>query len=66
MVTKIREADYMDANDSYTGWCTFCKEFTRSCTEPDAEGYDCPVCQRRDVVGAEQALIMGLFEFEEE
>lgn len=62
-VTEVEEVDYHEATESYTGWCTECREFTRECTEPDAEGYDCPQCRGRTVVGAEQALIMGLIIF---
>jgi len=58
--TKVAESDYLDATDSYTGWCTNCKEFTRDCTEPDAEGYGCPECEQNTVIGAENALIAGL------
>lgn len=55
----INEIDYVEANESYTGWCTVCKEFTRSNTEPDAEEYDCPKCSQKTVMGAEQALLSG-------
>jgi len=51
--------DYQDAVDSYTGWCRDCREFTRGCTEPDAEDYECPSCGERRVMGAEQAMLLG-------
>jgi Zn finger protein HypA/HybF involved in hydrogenase expression len=63
MPTQVAEADYLSAVESYTGWCTTCKEFTREQTEPDAEGYDCPVCEENTVIGAEDALLQGLIEF---
>lgn len=62
---EVEEVDYQEAVDSYMGWCPACKEFTRDTTEPDAEGYDCPKCGQNEVVGAEQALIMGLIMFTE-
>ena len=62
---KVNTEDYLDATDSYMGWCPTCKAFTRDATEPDAEEYDCPVCDGREVVGAEQALLLGLIEVEE-
>jgi len=66
MVAKVSVGDYRAAVDSYTGWCPDCKKFTRGCTEPDATDYDCPACGGREVVGAEQAVIEGLIDFEEE
>lgn len=60
---KIDEDEYLEATESYSGWCTSCKEFTRENTEPDAEGYDCPKCLERNVVGAEDALLRGFIEF---
>lgn len=57
----VTEAAYLEAVDSYTGWCSTCEDFTRDTTEPDAEGYDCPVCRQHSVTGAENALIAGLF-----
>mgnify|MGYP001618286786 CR=1 FL=1 len=61
--TIITEDTYLDATDSYQGWCRACQEFTRDETEPDAEGYDCPACDRRTVCGAEQALLLGYVTF---
>jgi len=63
----MTETEYLDACDTFQGWCTFCKEFTRDQTEPDAEDYDCPVCEQNTVVGAEQALLLGIItEFDPE
>lgn len=64
MSTSISEDDFAEAVDSYQGWCTVCCAFTRDCTEPDAEGYDCEQCGQKTVVGAENALIMGLIDFD--
>ena len=60
---EVEKADYHEATESYMGWCSVCKEFTRDTTEPDATGYDCPKCGQNEVVGAEQALIEGLITF---
>lgn len=56
---KVDMADYEDAVRHNTGWCRYCEDFTRECTEPDAEGYDCEECDTNSVVGAEQALLIG-------
>ena len=59
----IRREEYMEAVQHYIGWCPDCEAFTRDCTEPDAEGYDCPVCEGQRVMGAENALIVGEVDF---
>jgi Zn finger protein HypA/HybF involved in hydrogenase expression len=62
----VAQSEYEAATEAYTGWCTTCCAFTRECTEPDAEGYDCPQCEKPTVMGAENALIAGLIEFDSE
>lgn len=62
-VAIVSEEDFLEAQDSNLGWCPSCASFTRECTEPDAEGYDCPECKQLVVVGADQALLCGLIEF---
>lgn len=61
-VGKPSMDEIRDAIDSNTGWCTVCKQFTRECTEPDATGYDCPVCGQNTVMGAEEAILEGEIE----
>jgi len=62
---RVTTEEYLEAVDSFMGWCPNCKDFTRDSTEPDAHGYDCPICDGRRVVGAEDALVMGLFGIED-
>jgi hypothetical protein len=59
MSTKVHPDDYEQAARDYIGWCRTCRTFTRECTEPDADGYDCPCCGEFTVMGAEQALLEG-------
>ena len=61
----VSEVDYLSACHNYLGWCTQCEDFTRECTEPDARKYNCPICEEMTVYGAEEALMMGLFEVED-
>lgn len=58
---RVTVEEYEDATQSYRGWCTTCQDFTRDSTEPDAEGYDCPVCGGDTVMGAEQAMLCEKF-----
>ena len=49
--------EYPEMSESYQGYCTECEDWTRDCTEPDAEGYDCPVCDAHTVIGADMVLM---------
>lgn len=62
----VSQSDYENACEENLGWCPDCCAFTRDMTEPDAEGYDCPDCEGHSVMGAENALICGLIDFEDE
>jgi hypothetical protein len=64
--TRVSQSDFEEMADSFMGWCTGCKSFTRDTTEPDAEDYDCPVCGDLTVMGAENALLCGELEFSAE
>lgn len=57
---KLTVKKFQNAVDASKGWCTHCRKFTRDSTEPDAEGYDCPKCNNNTVMGAENALIVGM------
>lgn len=43
--------------DQMVGFCLACGA-ERDCTEPDARGYECPVCGERKVYGAEEIMLM--------
>ena len=59
---QISVEQYEEATDASEGFCTSCQAFTTDCVEPDAEGYKCEACGERAVVGAEQALLLGVIE----
>lgn len=54
---KNVESEYLENRGDYIGFCTSCKEWTRDCTEPDVEGYDCPECEENTVIGADMFLM---------
>jgi hypothetical protein len=66
MGVKISIEEYNEAVEGSLGWCPLCEEFTRDGTEPDAENYDCFMCDENSVMGAENALIMGIIELVED
>jgi hypothetical protein len=45
--------------DGTIGYCTNCGE-EASGVEPDARKYECEICNKKTVYGAEELLIMGL------
>lgn len=47
--------------DSYDGWCTKCGKWTHHSCEPDAVKYECPKCKTRNVYGAQELAIQGMF-----
>lgn len=60
----ITEDEYRELCRDDGGICLACREYTYG-VEPDAEGYYCEACDEYEVVGIEQALIMGELEIEE-
>ena len=56
---SISIEEYEESKEDNMGYCPECDEITRECTEPDAEGYDCPECGGKKVMGLDNALIMG-------
>jgi hypothetical protein len=65
MIT-ITEEEFSEHCDSYDGVCVACGEWGCGGVEPDAMGYECECCGEMKVMGAENALIMGMIEFSEE
>lgn len=57
MIT-ITVSEYKEACDNYQGICLACEECQDS-VEPDAEGYLCDSCGEHQVIGMEEALLMG-------
>ena len=60
--TTVTHDEYAEATECYVGWCLGCKAFTRESTEPDAKEYDCPLCGQPEVIGAEDALLLGVID----
>lgn len=56
--------EFEEHMDSCDGICLSCKEWTVGGVEPDARGYECILCGRNKVYGAEEALLMGRLSIE--
>lgn len=63
MIMNVEQYEYLNANS--IGICQACGE-EQSDVEPDARNYECEACGAEAVFGAEEALLMGLIEIEEE
>jgi hypothetical protein len=62
----MTEQTFRQACDELMGWCRACADFTTSGCEPDARNYKCEVCGLCSVYGAEEALLMGLIDFDDD
>lgn len=51
--------EYLEHHDNSDGLCLACGEWSDGGVEPDAENYECDACEAPEVVGAEQAIILG-------
>jgi hypothetical protein len=56
---SITSEEYHQHRGDYDGLCTACMEWTDGGVEPDAEEYECENCGEPQVIGAEQALLLG-------
>jgi hypothetical protein len=61
VILTHEEFEYMQAENE--GVCLACGE-TRDCCEPDAREYTCESCDKPQVYGIEELLIMGKVDFE--
>ena len=64
-MTTVSENQLHEHMDAMDGYCTTCKKWTAEGVEPDAEGYECPVCEQPTVLGAENALCHGTLDVRE-
>jgi len=63
---EISQDEYEEHTEAYDGVCLACGEWTTGGCEPDARDYHCEACDENKVVGAEEALMMGVIEFTED
>lgn len=64
--TTLSRDEFDEHEDMYDGYCTACGEWTDGEVEPDATEYECPGCTAHSVFGAEEALLMGYVEIDDE
>ena len=62
---QLSEAEIADAiiDREYLGLCRVCGSVAEG-VEPDARGYKCHACERPEVYGIEELLIMGELDME--
>ena len=59
MNLRLTVPEFQDHVNDYDGVCLACGEWSCGGVEPDAEAYECESCGAFEVVGAEQAMVMG-------
>ena len=65
MITLSTE-EYLYHQESYDGLCINCWEWQDGGVEPDAENYPCDACGMDQVMGAEQAMVIGYIEIDDD
>ncbi len=55
---SVEKKFYADSTD---GWCIKCGAWTHHSCEPDAEKYECPKCETRNVYGTGEFAVRGWF-----
>ena len=63
---KISEEQYYYLREDYCGVCLSCWEIAYGDTEPDARNYKCEACEKKEVFGIDEALIIGKVEIKDE
>lgn len=58
----LTEIEYHHFRTGYAGYCTHCDAIVNEGVEPDAEGYECEICENPTVMGIVNALVQGLLE----
>lgn len=65
-IYEMTEKEYLNKEAHYWGYCRECCDWTRQEAEGDAENYHCPDCDGETVVGAMNALLMGMIDIIED
>jgi len=58
LIIQVTENELHEHMAAFDGVCLNCGEWTCGGVEPDAEGYDCEICEHAEVVGAELAILL--------
>ena len=61
----MTESEYLDASENYIGYCTSCGADHTEC-EPDARRRRCESCGKFTVSGAQELLIAGKIELNDD
>lgn len=65
MAKFMVKATASDIEHGTLGGCRACGEIQEGC-EPDARGYECEACGKREVFGLEELVVMGEIEIVED
>lgn len=57
-IIKLTLEEVQDLQNDYCGICRNCQEIA-DCVEPDASNYFCDSCEKKEVFGIDNLLLMG-------
>lgn len=60
----MSKVEFLDHCEEYNGLCLHCGAIRYGNTEPDAEDYYCEECSKNEVIGFENALMLGYIELD--
>lgn len=59
---QLTKTEYRAHCRDYDGVCLACKEWSAGGVEPDVSEYECESCGESQVMGCEEALVLGHLE----
>lgn len=60
---KMKAKTFETKSENYDGYCSSCDAVTqKGGVEPDAQGYECPKCKKKTLMGIDEALMAGHLE----
>ena len=64
-IFEMTENEYLGMSEDYGGICLACGAYADGC-EPDMRNHTCESCNKDEVHGLQEALLMGRIEFIED
>jgi len=64
---KLNSDQFNSHSNDYDGYCYKCDDITSfGGVEPDAQGYECPECDKKTLMGMDIALVLDYLDISED